>query len=448
MRIAYFSPMPPAKTGIATYSSHLVPALAERFEITVFSPGECVWQAPANCRVVNFKADPFTLKSLGDYDQIVYHLGNNPWFHLDIYKIFLQFSGYVVLHDLVLYFLIAGLGRGGMIKEFCENYGPGRLQEVWDLITSCPEEDLLRYRNPERYPFLHRTVKRARGIIVHNRTSADQLVALGLADSVDVVPHLCYPEQTADRYGDAPVRKIRNKVGVGKDDVLIGIFGFIGPTKRIGQVLRAVKMFMTNNPETPVRILIVGEGDSLNGDIMASGLQDRVMQLGFVSNDQFATCLAAVDIVVNLRYPSMGESSGSLIQAMAFGKPVIVTNHAFFSELPDDVVAKVSHGSTEVADIVHALQRLIVDKGERRRMGSAARGYVENQCAPDKVSAAYLDVLGRGSPVIANRTANETPKSEIAPEWVLNYLMRRMVDVIPNTTDSRLDHIDRMRRCR
>ena len=93
MKIAYFSPMPPAKTGIATYSSHLVPELAARCELTVFSPGVSNWQAPSNCRIVDFKANPFALKSLGDYDQVVYHLGNNPWFHLDIYKAFLQRPG-------------------------------------------------------------------------------------------------------------------------------------------------------------------------------------------------------------------------------------------------------------------------------------------------------------------------------------------------------------------
>lgn len=434
MRIAYFSPMPPAKTGIATYSSHLVPALAERFEITVFSPGEYVWQAPPNCRVVNFKADPFALKSLGDYDQIVYQLGNNPCYHLDIYKIFLQFPGYAVLHDLVLYFLIAGLGRGGLIKEFCENYGPGRLQEIWDIIASCPGEDILRYSHPERYPFLHRVLKQAKGIIVHNRTSADQLAAMDMADRVDVVPHLYYPEQTVGKYGDIQIQKVRNEVGVGRGEVLLGIFGFIGPTKRIDQVLRAVKMLLMNNPKAPIRILIVGEGDSLNGDIAASGLNDRVIQLGFVSNEQFVIYLAAVDIVVNLRYPSMGESSGSLIQAMALGKPVIVTNHAFFSELPDDVVAKVSHGATEIDEVAEVLRRLIADKGERRRLGLAARGYVEKHCAPDKVSDAYLGILGYGSHVTAHIAANEAPKSEIAPEWALNYLMRRMVDVLPNST--------------
>ena len=397
MKIAYFSPMPPAKTGIATYSSHLVPALAEHFEITVFSPGECIWKAPPNCRVVNFKADPFTLKSLGDFDQIVYHLGNNPQFHLDIYKVFLQFSGYAVLHDVVLYFLIAGLGRGGLIKEFCENYGQERLQEVWNLIASCPGNDILRYPHPDRYPFLQRVLKQAKGIIVHNRTSADQIGSLGKADGVNVVPLLYYPGHTADRYGDDQIRKVRNKVGVGRDEVLLGIFGFIGPTKRIDQILRAVKRLLMNNPGISVRILIIGEGDSLNGDIAASGLKERVIQLGFVSNEQFAIYMAAVDIVVNLRYPSMGESSASLIQAMALGKPALVTNHAFFSELPDDVVAKVSHGPSEVDEIVEVLRRLIEDDDERHRLGSAAREHVEKYFAPKKVSDAYLDVLSSHS---------------------------------------------------
>ncbi|MFZ3047944.1 MAG: glycosyltransferase family 4 protein, partial [Desulfatirhabdiaceae bacterium] len=332
---------------------------------------------------------------------IVYHIGNNPRFHLDIYKVFLQFSGYAVLHDLVLYFLIAGLGRGGLIKEFCENYGPERLQEVWNLIASCPDKDILRYPHPDRYPFVQRVLKQAKGIIVHNRTSADQLVSLGTETGVNVVPLLYYPGHTADRYGDNQIRKVRNKIGVGGDEVLLGIFGFIGPTKRINQVLRAVKGLLMSNPEISIRILIVGDGDSLKDDISASGLKEWVIQLGYVSNEQFAIYMAAVDIVINLRYPSMGESSASLIQAMALGKPALVTNHAFFSELPDDVVAKVSHGPSEVDEIADVLRRLILDHDERRRLGSAAREHVEKHFAPKKVSDAYLDILGHGSHVVA-----------------------------------------------
>jgi glycosyltransferase involved in cell wall biosynthesis len=431
MKIAYFSPMPPARTGIATYSSYLVPELAARCDVTVFSPDVSDWRAPANCRVVNFRADPFILKSLDEYDQVVYHLGNNPWFHLDIYQAFLQRSGLVVLHDLVLYYLIAGLGHGGMIKEFCQNYGHERLEEVWELIVSCPGKDILRYQRPARYPFLHRVLEHARGIIVHNHSSAEQLAQIGRVDRVHVLPLIYYPEQ---RWASSHLNReiLRRETGVGADEVLLGVFGFIGPTKRIGQVLQAVRRLLDENPRFPIRVLIVGEGDSLKEEIAASCLGDRVIELGFVADEKFAAYLDLVDIVANLRYPSMGEGSATLMQAMSFGKPVIVTNHAFFSEFPDDVVAKVSYGENEIDEIANILKRLVENDGEREQLGVAARRYVETYCAPDKVADLYLDIFQNSPNSRMPNGKEQIPNQAVAPPWGEQYLYQRLSSLMPS----------------
>jgi len=431
MKIAYFSPMPPAKTGIATYSSHLVPELAARCEVTVFSPGVSDWRAPANCRVVNFKADPFVLKSLGEYDQVVYHLGNNPWFHLDIYQAFLQWPAFVVLHDLVLYYLIAGLGYGGMIKEFCRNYGHERLEEVWELIASCPGKDILRYQNPARYPFLRRVLEHARGIIVHSHSSVEQLEQMGRVDRVHVLPLIYYPEQrlaASHLNGDA----LRRETGIGADDVLLGIFGFIGPTKRVGQVLRAVRRLLDENPRFPIRVLIVGEGDGLKEEIAASCLGDRVIELGFVADEAFTAYLDLVDIVVNLRYPSMGEGSASLMQAMSFGKPVIVTNHASFAELPDDVVAKVSYEHNEIDEIAAVLRQLVEDEKKREQLGGAARRYVETHCAPDMVANLYFEIFQNSPKSRAPNGEEKVANPAVTPQWGEQYLHQRLSSLMPS----------------
>ena len=430
MKIAYFSPMPPAKTGIATYSSHLVPKLAERCELTVFSPGVSNWQAPTNCRIVDFKTNPIVLKSLDTYDQVIYHLGNNPWFHLDIYQVFLQRPGYVVLHDLVLYYLIAGLGHGGLIKEFSDNYGFNRFNEVWALIDSCPEKNILRYQNPASYPFLKRVLEQAQGIIVHNHASAEQLAQLGRVERVHVLPLIYYPEQRVAG-SHLEVTTLRSQLGVGADELLLGIFGFIGPTKRIGQVLQAVRAMLDEKPKLPIKIVIIGEGDSLKAEIAQYCLGKYVIELGFVADDQFTAYLNAVDIVANLRYPSMGESSASLIQAMSFAKPVIVTNHASFAELPDNVVAKVSYGENEISELTQILQRLLEVKGERERLGQAARQYVETHCAPDIVASLYLDILKNNSLVSTPNNQEQLAKQFIAPQWAENYLQQRLSSLMP-----------------
>ena len=61
MKIAYYSPMPPERSGIADYSAHLVPALRERVAVEVVRKGR-------------------TRPSRGT-DLSLYHVGNNPDAH-------------------------------------------------------------------------------------------------------------------------------------------------------------------------------------------------------------------------------------------------------------------------------------------------------------------------------------------------------------------------------
>src|SRR5262245_36128674 len=234
--------MLPAKTGIATYSNYLVPALAKRCEVTVFAQSHCTWSSP-EIPVYDFNADPYLIKSLPDFDQIIYHIGNNPHFHLDIYKVLLRFPGVVVLHDLVLYFLVAGQGRGGLIKEFCENYGPVKLDELWKLFNESPDGDLLQYRNPARYPLCRSVLNASHAIVVHNQASATRLGQMGFASTIRVIPHLSYEDQVIGvKQKDSGA--LRSHLGFTESDIVIGTFGFIGPTKRIDKVFRAVRTIL------------------------------------------------------------------------------------------------------------------------------------------------------------------------------------------------------------
>jgi len=403
VKIAYFSPMPPARTGIATYSGHVLKALARRWELAVYSPGPCEWSEPDK-PVFDFKTDPFHLKGLPNYDHIVYHLGNNPYFHLDIYNVLLQFPGIVFLHDTVLYFLIAGRGKGGMIKEFCENYGPDRMHELWKVLDDSPNGDILQYRNPAAYPFLRRALNHANAVVVHNHTSAATLKEMGLGSKVHVMPLPYYPDPVNSLTPGESIA-VRSQFGISQDEVLIGIFGFVGTTKRINQILQAARVVLDATPNCRFRLFVVGEGESLKGAIRENKLEERVIETGFVPESRFLVYLNAVDVVANLRYPSMGESSATLMQAMSLGKPVIVTNHGAFAELPDDVVSKVSYGSKEITDIACTLRRLIENRFERDQLGALARRYVEEHCSVERVADRLCDLLAT---LEATRTGRRT----------------------------------------
>ena len=387
MRIAYVSPLPPRRTGIATYSQHLAAALAAHAELDLFDTQA---EDPG---VIDYAARPEMLLSLHRYDAVLYHFGNNPHHHLDMYRAFRLHPGVAVLHDTVLYYLMAGLGRGGMLEEFLFNYGAHRFDEFFALERDCPNGDRLRYPRPERYPMAKRILTQAKGLIVHSETSAKLVVAQGALCPVHVVPLLAYPPMLEP--GTVATRAARRaELGIGEDELIIGCFGYNGPTKRLPVLFEAVHRLRAR---LPCRVLLVGEAEALDRDIAASQVVDRVIRAGFVDDQRFGSLLRSIDILVNLRFPSMGETSATLIQALACGIPSLVSDHAWFAELPGDVVRKIGIGPNEAEDVATALLELGRDPQRSVALAEAGRAYVVEHCAPDAVARRYAGILAESA---------------------------------------------------
>src|SRR5262249_31986777 len=156
--------------------------------------------------------------------------------------------------------------------------------------------DLLQYGNPARYPLSRRVLNASHAILVHNQASATQLVDMGFASKIHVIPHLCYEyEVTGVKQKDSAA--LKSHLGVTDSDIVIGIFGFVAPTKRIDKVFQAVRIILDETPNLPVRILIVGEGTPLTDAICNHALEDIVIGTGFVPESKFLEFMNTVDIV-------------------------------------------------------------------------------------------------------------------------------------------------------
>lgn len=447
MRIAYFSPLPPKHTGIATYSQYLIPALVRHAALDLFDTAvyEPVSFHHPNTSILDYVARPAHLLHLDEYDVCLYHLGNNPWHHMDIYRVFLLHPGIVVLHDAVLYYLIAFLGMGGLVKEFCLNYGQERLAECWNIQKDSPDGNIIRYPYPERYPLLKRTLDRAKAVIVHSKTTKQQLLDAGCQKPIYVIPMITAPEYVDYRCHN-DIAGTRSELGIMPDEQLISSFGFIGRTKRMQAVSEALAHIKERHP---FKWLIVGEGEDLASVINAYQLQDQVIQTGFVNDqDRFNRYLAASDIVINLRYPSMGETSLTLIHAMSYGKACIVTDHAWFSELSNECVLKIGYGKTEAGELKQALTKLLVDDNLRQTIGSCARQFVKDHCLPNQVADRYVDALLSVADLPDKRIRAENKldsecsllqpaslesiekSSELSTDWVKNYFVERALQAL------------------
>ena len=102
--------------------------------------------------------------------------------------------------------------------------------------------------------------------------------------------------------------------------------------------------------------------------------------------------MAACDAIVSLRSPTMGETSGTAIRALSLGKPLVVSDVGWFSELPGDVALKVPVDEREEEQLTAALEAL-ADEGVRKAASASARELVEREHRLDRVAEAYAAAL-------------------------------------------------------
>ena len=331
--------MPPARTGIAHYSSMLVPALRQHVDVAVIDSPELSRHPLA--------ATP------------IYHLGNNPH-HAWIYEAALNTPGVIVLHDVVLHHLIVEmtLARGdadGYARALRANHGAAG--EAWARGRAA---GLHSEMGNFLFPASIEVANRSRAVIVHNQWARDLLLSFGVTTPVFVVGHPFVGSQVAGRRSQ---------------EKRAGVFGFLTSAKRGEVILEAAE-------RAGVQLLVVGEAAP---NIDAS----RFKATGYVADEDFDRYYDQVDRIVNLRYPSAGETSGTLIRAFQMGKPVAVSDYAQFAELPDECVVKIPLGEGEVDALVDFFQRDF----DHDAIAKAQRAWLDENATLEKTVEGYLRAI-------------------------------------------------------
>jgi glycosyltransferase involved in cell wall biosynthesis len=399
MRLAFFSPLPPARSGIADYSEALLASLKPLAEVEVFCGGH----------------QPF---DPAQFDIALYHVGNNGH-HGFVYETALRHPGVVVMHESNLHHLMADLTikRGdwdAYVRE-CEYNGGAAAREFAERVRRLEIGP-----DYEGVAMTRRLLEAARGIIVHSRFMADEMRTAGFTGPVAVIPHGAWipvGDRTAYRY----------KLGLDELTPLVGIFGFLKPYKRIAESLRAFRRLVRLAPNA--RMILVGEPHPefpIEPMIRSMGLSANVRVLGFTPIAEFVGYLSACDIVLNLRYPTVGESSGTLLRSLGLGKAVMVSDLGSFHEFPDDVCLKVPVGAGE-EDLIFEYLNLLVSRPEvAQQLGARAKDYVARECNWDKVARQYVGFLeevlwGRppGLPGVEEVVSAPTPPpAPVSPDYL------------------------------
>ena len=368
MRVAYYSPLPPDRSGVADYSALLLPALHQRMDIEVVRR--------AGQRV-----------SRG-VDVRLYHIGNSPESHGWILDELERRSGVVVLHDFVVHHLIAGvtLGRGdaaGYLDAMQSEAGvvgrslahavvDGLVPPLWEV-------------RPHEFPLARHVLGRSDGLVIHSAYVETRVRGLGYADPVWRLPH---PAWRPPHVEPAVLPRAGRP--------LVGCFGNLNPSKRIPQLLAAFDRLRHVYQDA---FLVLAGAPAPRFDLRrlldSLGLEERrhVLLLPYVDERTLWSLVAACDVCVSLRWPTMGETSGAALRVLSLGRPLVVSDVGWFSELPDAVVAKVPVDEWEVDTLAAVLDRLARDAALRDAMSVAARAYVEREHALETAADRYLGAL-------------------------------------------------------
>ena len=365
MTVGFYSPLPPARTGVADYAASLLSELRRRGRVEI---------APKRCGVA------------------LYHLGNNG-LHAAIYRRALEQPGVIVLHDAMLHhFLLGQLTEAAYIEEFVFNYGEwnrGVAGEFWRGRASAGADG--RYFE---YPMLRRAVESARAVVVHNPAAA-RIVESCLGGSgkprVVEIPHLFAPPDPLP--GDVGAERFRQGLGIDPGAFLLGMFGFMRESRRLIPALEVFAELRRDNKR--LALLVAGEFVSSDLERAAAPLlgQPGVVRRPYLDEPEFWAAASAVDACINLRDPGAGETSGIAIRLMGLGKPVMVTAGEAWAQFPEGALLAVERGAAE-RDSLRAHIRLLTSIPDARSaVGQRAAAHIRARHGVEQAGDLYWELL-------------------------------------------------------
>lgn len=387
-RLAFVSPVPPERTGIAKASAELLVGLVAHFEIELISdqPHTALPDVLASLPI---RSSAWFAVHGSEYDRIVYQFGNSP-FHTHMFALLRKYPGVVVLHDFFLsevlaYEEVSGRIRGVWTQALYDSHG-------YPALRARHGANGIAYAK-QVYPSNLEVLQLARGVIVHSeypRRLANEWYGAS-ADNWRVIPLVRGVVAESDPAG------ARSTLGIRRDAFVICSFGFVDPTKLSHRLLDAWLASQLRTDPACHLIFVGGNhtgpyGARLQERVLQSGMEGRVQITEWVDDATYDLYLQAADMCVQLRTMSRGETSAAALDCLNHAQPTIVNANGSMADFPTDVVWKLQD-EFEDSELVTALEMLWRDEGLRSRLGSAAQQLISKMHSPAHCAQQYAAAI-------------------------------------------------------
>ena len=390
-RLAYISPLPPEKSGIADYSAELVPELARHYDVDLIVGQD---------GVEDVRLLPFPLRSVDwfdenahQFDRVLYHFGNSHA-HQHMFELIRRHPGVVVLHDFFFSGILDNLERESVLPH-------GFLAALYE---SHGYTGLLQHRaigrNPAiwKFPVNQGVLHNASGVIVHSDFSkelARSWYGPAADDGWRTVP-LLRGKQAAQE-GPGARAAARNRLKLAKDDYLVCSFGMLGRTKLNDELLDAyLASPLAQDPHC--KLVFVGQneaglyGAALLKKIGESVAAKRIIITGFVTPSTYADYLSACDTAVQLRSATRGETSAAILDCLLYGAPTIINAHGSAATLNGELLVKLPD-QVLAPELMAALTSLHADPRRRAGLSQRAQTYMQAEHTPERVGKLVQDAI-------------------------------------------------------
>ena len=388
MKLAVWSPLPPAGSGIADYVAEQLPALRSHLDVVTVGPTDL---PPAA-------------------DLHLYHLGNSPE-HGYVYDAATTQPGVAVLHEWNLHHLVLHqtLERGDRPLYLRE------MRRAWGERGTFVGRQIARGLGGDLLPALHP---------LNDRVLQNSLAVVGLTDYVasrarkrlQGRPVLHLPHHAVVPLSPLPTRaEARAALGIPDTALVVCAPGLATRHKRLDAAWRVVERLRASRPG--LRLVVAGGVDA---PLAATGFaaQEGLQVTGRLALPDFVRHLVAADVILCLRFPTYGETSGALMRALHIGRAVLVTGGTpLADEMPEGVVVPIDPGRHEEAELAAVLGRLLDDAALRDRIEGLARAHAaaHHGLEPEAqaLTAFLSEVHARREELRAHAEARRAPEGSL-----------------------------------